>query len=258
MVFYNSNLIINKSTDFYFSVAHNFLGGTYMNMQNVSCCEGCFYAGVPNGYRPECSCETREIIEAESQIKEQDLCYNYTEETLSSFSSVSQTGKDRATAIQRRANRAKAVKRTAKNLPIVESKLNKLPSNASGKDFSIADKKVANVAGIAKPRYQAALILPFPEIPKSRYGKCSIFRLIDRLKSWERDAESPDPEKRNDKLALACKKAIKMLNTATLYDGELCSLHREGNDLHIKLGFLNKTSLSNFERKLSKIPAATI
>lgn len=250
MVFYNSNLIINKSTDFYFSVADNFLGGTYMNMQNVSCCEGCFYAGVPNGYRPECSCETREIIEAESQIKEQDLCYNYTEETLSFFSSVSQTGKDRVTAIQRRTNRAKAVKRTAKNLPIVESKLNKLPSNASSKDLSIADKKVLNVAGIAKPRYQVALILPFPEIPKSRYGKCSIFRLIDRLKSWKIDA-APD-------LVLACDKAMTILITATIYDGELCSLHREGNDLHIKLGFLDKTSLSSFERKLSKIPAATI
>lgn len=226
-----------------------------MNMQNVSCCEGCFYAGVPNGYRPECSCEVKEIIETKSQIEdeEQDLYFDYTEKTLSSL-----FDKDRETPLYRRANKAKSVNRAVKALSIVESKYARLPQKPTDQEVSAATRKISNVAKIAKPRYQMSLLLSFPKIPETHYDSRSIFRLIARLESWKRNAESPDSERKNDELALACKKAIKMLNTATLYDGVLCSLHREENDLHIKIGFLDKASLSNFERKLSKISAATI
>lgn len=224
-----------------------------MSMQNVSCCEGCFYAGKVDGYRPECNCKYKETIDDTMELASKEslmdaipFVSDLTSSPLCDETTMPASQVKKATSRQRRINKAKCVKRNARTLPIVLSKLDNLPSGASHEDFLIADRKVVHVSKTVKFRYQMLLVFSFPEIPEKQYGK-TIYHLIDKLRCWQRDKDLNT----DSNMVLACKNAVETLNTAITYGGELCSLHRKGNDMHITVGFLDKASLSNFKRKLS-------
>lgn len=215
-----------------------------MNMQNVSYCEGCFYAGVQGGYRPECNCKKKEAIQ---ELMNEETGMRLVFESFDiTTQRVSISSKDRATSIQRRRNKAKKIRRNVKTLPIVNSKLDKLPTNAFDEEFVVVSKKLDNVTGITKFRYRTTLILCFPEITEKHYGK-HIHHLISLFRRWQSTAYAD----KNAKMAHACEDAITTLAMVSSYGGEASALHREGNALHITVGFMDKTSLSNFKRRFS-------
>lgn len=219
-----------------------------MNMQNVSYCEGCFYAGVRDGYQPECNCKRKEAIQEimNEEAGMQPVFEPFDTNTKRKDSLVSISSKDRATSIQRRRNKAKEIRRNINTLPIVNSKLDKLPADAFDEEFVVVSRKLDNVTRITKFRYHTTLILCFPEITEKHYGK-HIHHLISLFRRWQSTAYAD----KNAKMAHACEDAITTLAMVSSYDGEASSLHREGNALHVTVGFKDKTSLSNFKRRLS-------
>lgn len=229
-----------------------------MNMQNTNCCEGCFYAGVIDGYKPKCNC--RKIAEVKAaqaekvantnsddfwyQYDEYDLWSQYTEEyEVSDFVAT----KDRSKSVRRRINRAKANKKAVGILPIVEAKVNKIPVKGSTDDaYFIADKKCGTTKRAAKHRYQLNIAISFPDIPVKKYGR-RLWHMIDLFKTWQHTATYTG----NTEMVIACKNAIATLDTAMECGGELSSLHREGNVLHVRVGFLDKISMLNFKKNTS-------
>lgn len=216
-----------------------------MNMQ-INCCKGCFYVGTANGFKPECNCH--KVAEAETRANDMvDFWDQYFEDdTVSDFTDT----KDRSKAVRRRINKAKANKKAVEILPIVEFKFNKVPCKPSAEiTGNIARKKCASVKRSAKRRYQAEIVIPFPKIHgKKHYGR-RLKHLTTLFTDWQHTATFCN----NNEMALACENAITTLETAIACGGELVSLHREGNDMYVGVGFWDKVSMLNFNRKISPI-----
>ncbi len=221
-----------------------------MNMQNANCCEGCFYAGVVNGYKPNCNCmEAAEIeVQAEkSTSTDMVASWDHWDQYISYGEPDFTDSKDRSIAVRRRINRAKARKRAVEVLPIVKSKAKKIPAKRSTNDLSsIADKKCDTAKRTAKHRYQLNISISFPDIPAKNYGS-RLWHMINFFNAWQKNAEFHG----NNAMVLACKNAVTTLKTAINCGGELSSLHREGNILHVRVGFLDKISMLNFKTKIS-------
>ena len=212
-----------------------------MTMQNVFSCEGCFFTGKKDGYRPECNCKIKEEFEHEAnELPSSFDCDSlYLEEAPS-------LEKDRYTSFRRRVNRAKSVRKRTQVLPIVQAKSDRLPANASDEQISFLNHKLSNTYESAKFRHQIKLSLSFPEIPGNRYGRHNV-HLISTFRRWERNANF----KGNSSLATACRNAVEVLELVSRYDGETIALHREETILHVTVGFRDKYSLSNFKEKLA-------
>lgn len=226
-----------------------------MNMQNTNCCEGCFYAGVIDGYKPECKCrKITEVTVAQAEkvanTNSDDLWDQYAEENEVS---VFVATKDRSKSVRRRINKSKANKRAVRLLPVVESNLAKVPVKPSAASAgNIAGKKCISLKRNAKRRYQSEVLIPFPKIQgKNHYGS-NFEHITNFFNVWKDAATSKcDKDKFDHEMILACENAIATLDTAKACGGELSSLHREGNVLHVKVGFLDKISMLNFKMKTS-------
>ena len=219
-----------------------------MNMQNTICCEGCFYAGAINGYKPECKCRKIEEVtaaQAEKVTNSDDFWDQYAEDDeVSDFVAT----KDRSKSVRRRINRAMSNRRAVRLLPVLESNLAKVPGKPSAEATeNISGKKCASVKRNAKRRYLMNITIPFPEFHgKKRYGR-RLEHLTTLFTSWQHTATYVG----NTEMKLACENAIATLDTAKACGGELSSLHREGNVLHVRVGFLDKISMLNFKEKTS-------
>lgn len=221
-----------------------------MNMQNANCCNGCFYAGVVNGYKPDCNCmKAAEAKARDNKSANTDMLNSWNEWDQYIFDKESDfvSTKDRSKAVRRRINRAKARKNAVKVLPIVKSKANKIPAKRSTGDLHfIADKKCDTAKKVAKRRYQLNITISFPDIPEKNYGG-RLWHMINHFNSWQYTAT----RKGNNDMELACKNAISTLETAKSCGGELSSLHRDGNVLHVRIGFRDKISMLNFKQRTS-------
>lgn len=205
-------------------------------------CTGCFFAGVKDGYRPECNCKRKEeIIELEQEAKEltvsDDIDISFPEED--DDLAISFPTKDRSVANYRRRNKRRVAKNNLKILPIVCAKSNRLSAKAFDDEVSAINKKLSSAYGNAKFRHQTTLSLVFPEIPKRTYGR-HVHHIVSTFYSWMQYAET-------QALVDACKKAIEQLERAENYGGEVIALHREDDTLHVTVGFRDKVSLSNFK-----------
>lgn len=221
-----------------------------MNMQNANCCEGCFYAGVVNGYKPDCNCmEAAETKARDNKSANTDMVEDYWDKwnqyIFDEESDFTDT-KDRSKAVRRRINKAKANKKAVRVLPIVNSKVAHVSTNDDDTEFEIRNKKYNNISKTAKRRYRMTITIPFPLIHK-RYYRVSLSELITLFNNWK-DAAAFDG---NNTMVLACKNAISTLETAKNCGGELSALHRERNVLHAKVGFWDKTSMLDFKSKTS-------
>lgn len=225
-------------------------------------CTGCFFAGVTDGYRPECNnCKRKEeIIALEQEAKGlsvyDDIDISFPEED--DDVDISFPTKDRSVANHRRRHKSIVAKKNLKILPIVCAKSNRLPDKAFDEEVSAINKKLASVYDSAKFRHHTTLAFVFPEIPKRTYGK-HVRHIVSTFRSWIAYAEEEclrisvddDKKKRLKDLANACKKAIKQLERVASYDGEVIGLHREEDTLYVTVGFRDKVSLSNFKGRLA-------
>ncbi len=208
-------------------------------------CTGCFFAGVKDGYRPECNCKRKEeIIELEQEAKGlsvyDDIDISFPEED-DNFSI-----KDRSAANHRRRHKSKVAKKNLKTLSIVCAKSNRLSDKVFDEEVSAINKKLSSAYNSAKFRHQTTLSLVFPEIPERTYGR-HVSHIVSTFKSWIAYAK-----KKNLKdLADTCEEAIQQLEKVASYDGEVLGLHREENTLHVTVGFRDKVSLSNFKGRLA-------
>ncbi len=220
-------------------------------------CTGCFFAGVKDGYRPECNCKRKEeIIELEQEAKGlsvyDDIDISFPEEE-DNFSI-----KDRSAANHRRRHKSKVAKKNLKTLSIVCAKSNRLSDKAFDEEVSAINKKLSSAYNSAKFRHQTTLSLVFPEIPKRTYGR-HVQHIISTFRSWIayteeeclRASVDDSRKKRLKDLANTCEKAIQQLEKVASYDGEVLGLHREENTLHVTVGFRDKVSLSNFKGRLA-------
>ena len=219
-----------------------------MNMQNANCCAGCFYAGIVNGYKPDCNC--MKAAEAKSRDNKstntgmvEDYWDVWNEYIFCEESDFSES-KDRSKTVRNRINKAKARKKAVALLPVVTSKANKA---VGFEENHIQNKRLNNVAKTAKRRYRMAISIPFPTVSKSNNYGNTHEDLCTSFITWQNNAK----KEKDYPMVLACKNAIANLETAILYGGELSSLHCEGSTLHLKVGFLDKNSMLNFKKKTS-------
>lgn len=225
-------------------------------------CTGCFFAGVRDGYRPECNnCKKKEeIIELEQEAKGlsmyDDIDISFPEED--DDVDISFPTKDRSVANHRRRHKSKVIKKNLRILPIVCAKSNRLSDKACGEEVSAINKKLAGAYDSAKFRYHTTLAFVFPEIPKRTYGR-HVSHIISTFRSWityaekecSRDSVDDSKKKGLKDLVNACKKAIKQLEQVASYDGEVIGLHREEDTLYVTVGFRDKISLFNFKGRLA-------
>lgn len=210
-------------------------------MQNVNCCEGCFYAGVTNGYKPECKCARA----AKYKETEESVPTELIDELLPDTEQHDTYQDDKKTRrMQRRIAAKKYAKKAPKTLAVVTAKYNRIPTTALLDSFDAAGKKVFHAEKNVAYSYRAPIIrLEFPEIPKkSSFGQ-SIYTLINRLSVWKNDDDS------STEMKIACENAIKYLNTVSSYDSQMVGLHREDNVLYLTVGFREKISLLDFLQK---------
>lgn len=210
-------------------------------------CTGCFFAGVTDGYRPECNnCKRKEeIIELEQEAKGlsvyDDIDISFPEED--DDVDISFPTKDRSAANHRRRHKSIMAKKNLKILPIVCAKSNRLSDKAFDEEVSAMNKKLASVYDSAKFRHHSTLAFVFPEIPKRTYGR-HVQNIVSTFYGWMKYAKSKD-------MILACEKAIQQLERVVNYDGEVIGLHREEDTLYVTVGFRDKVSLSNFKGRLA-------
>lgn len=213
-------------------------------MQNVNCCEGCFYAGVTNGYKPECNCaRATKYKETEKSVPTELI--DDIDELLPDTNQHDTYQDDKKTRrMQRRIAAKKYAKNAPKTLAVVNAKYNRIPSTALLDSFDAAGKKIFNAEKNAAHIYRAPIIkLEFPEIPKETLFGNSIYSLLYRLSDWKTKDDS------TTEMKIACETAIDYLNTASRYDAQVVGLHREGNILHLTLGFREKISMLDFLQK---------
>lgn len=213
-------------------------------MQNVNCCEGCFYAGVTNGYKPECNC-ARAAKYKETEILVSMGLIDDIDDLLPDTKQHDTYQDDKKTRrMQRRIAAKKHARKAPKTLAVVNAKYNRIPQTANLDAFDVAGKKIFNAEKNAAYIYRAPIIkLEFPEIPKeSSFGK-SIDTLINRLSAWKNKDDS------STEMKIACENAIKYLNTVSSYDSQMVGLHREDNVLYLTVGFRDKISLLDFLQK---------
>lgn len=217
------------------------------NMQNVNCCEGCFYNGVTDGYKPEC-CNCRKVAEymkAKVDTDSMDDVLEHVDELLPDTEQHDTYQDDKKTRrMQRRIAAKKYAKKAPKTLAVVNAKYNRIPLTAISDAFDLVGKKVFNAEKNAAYSHRAPIIkLEFPEIPKeSSFGQ-SINTLIHRLSIWKNEDDS------STEMKIACENAIKYLNTVSSYDSQVVGLHREDNVLYLTVGFRDKISLLDFLQK---------
>lgn len=217
-------------------------------MQNVNCCEGCFYAGVTNGYKPECNCaraarykETEKSVPTELIDNIDELLPDTNQHDTYQYD---RKARQMPRRMQHRIAAKKHAKKAPKTLAVVNAKYNRIPTTATLDAFDAAGKKIFNAEKNAAYIYRAPIIkLEFPKIPKeSSFGK-SIDTLINRLSTWKNKDDS------STEMKIACENAIKYLNTVSSYDSKVVGLHREANVLYLTVGFREKISLLDFLQK---------
>jgi len=206
-------------------------------MKEMNLCNGCFYAGVADGFRPECNCRARY-----EEIEEQ-------EETMAvgEFLKTAKTDYQRhSERLERRISRKRANKKASTAVMAVEAKYQKLSGNATNSEEERLGKKCKNAVKKAKRNKQATVIITFPtsieKISIRRFpGQC-----IEKLERFFSDVAC------NPEIATECEEAIEILKIAKLYDGDVVAVHKEKNEICMTIGFYNKEDLSNFKRKTGK------
>lgn len=225
-------------------------------------CVGCYFAGTVDGYQPECNCCKKDaaiIASIENNEVSVDML-DYVDELSSGTKQYDTTHQNnkKARRMQRRIAAKKYAKTVHKNFAIATSKLKRLSANASSDDFDAAFKKLFNTDKKDVHSYQTSIDLAFPEIPeKSSFGP-NMDTLYIAISKWK-DAKDVSRD-----MKLACDNAIRILEAAFRYDGQLVGLHcercerdddskkRHDDDvdvLHVKIGFSDKVSLLNFISK---------
>lgn len=215
-------------------------------MKEMNLCNGCFYAGTTDGFKPECVCKAQsEYVEAREEAIEEQLFHQ------SKYIEVQEEDKEKNVFykpktsyqrhIERRRNRRKANTKAIEARVKVEGKYKKLPANAKWEDILRIDKKCKKVEKKAKRNKQITITLFIPEtIGKMKDGSGGS---IAKLKSWM---------KRTPAIATECQEAIKTLELAKNCDGEIVAAFRREQELHLTIGFYSKKALSNFKRKCEK------
>lgn len=230
-------------------------------MMNSNYCVGCFFAGTPDGYMPECNCCRKDnaiIGSVENNEAAVDML-EYVDELLPNTKQYD-TRQDakKARRMQRRIAAKKYAKKAPKSLAIVNAKLNRLPFSASCTDFEVATKKCHNADKTSVYSYQTSITLAFPEIPIGTSWGHGKGKLIYIISGWKYN------KKASAEMKVACSDALRILETVFDYHGELVGLHCERCDrdddgkkinaadvdvLQIKIGFSDKVSLAEFIRK---------
>lgn len=203
-------------------------------MMNSNYCVGCFFAGTPDGYMPECNCCRKDnaiIGSVENNEAAVDML-DYVDELLPNTKQYDTRQNARKTRrMQRRIAAKKYAKKAPKSLAIVNAKLDRVPVSASSDDLAVAIKKCFNADKKAIYAYHTSIFIELEELPKNfRFGR-SLASLIFKIFDW---AESAD---------------INVLEAALSNDGQLVGLHREGNVLCLTIGFRDKASRLDFIRK---------
>lgn len=196
-------------------------------MKDVNVCNGCFYAGVKNGCKPECICELRSKYEEEyEEQKTEDVSLGNRKTSYQRH-------------IERRRNKAKANQKARDAFKFAEARANKLSGNATYEEWKREEKKCKNMDKKAKRNKQVTIILSLPAtIGRTQSGS------ISKLESWMSSTPA---------IANECKEAIETLELARKAGGEAVASFREGLELHVTIGFYCKKELENFKRKYETV-----
>lgn len=189
-------------------------------MMTVNTCTHClFYTGEIDSYTPECNCPLTKVNQT-SDAEIQQIDFSLAQDHLA----------QKAKRMNRRRADKKHAKKAVKSLAITNAKLNRLPTSAAADDFVVANKKCYNTSKEAKYSYITNIQIPSSTL-LSMHLVCNIDYLIHHL--WVgSEKEYMD--------------ALNRLETAKQYGGNVVGLHREENVLHLTIGFLSKTALSEF------------
>ena len=199
-------------------------------MREMNLCNGCFYAGVADGFKPECDCVARSKYEADNET--------WRQEAEDVYRGNGKTPYQRH--IERRKNRAKANQKAREAYLFAESKINKLSAYATNEEFWRLEKKCRNMDKKAKRNEQVTILLSLPtkiEIKKTKGGS------ISKIKRWMESTPT---------IATECKEAIKTLELAKSSGGEVVASFRDKAELYVTIGFYSKKELNSFKRKYEK------
>lgn len=218
-------------------------------MNNSNYCVGCLFNGTVDGNESECcNCHKKDaaiiasIEKNKAAVKMLDYVDNLLPDTKQ-YDTIRQD-KKKARRMQRRIADKKYSKKAPKNLAITTAKLNRLSVGSSSDDFEVANKKCFNAAKKAVYSYHTSIALAFPEIPKGSSFGSNMDTLYLTISKWK-NAKDVSPE-----METACDDALRILKMANSdYDVNLVGLHREGNILHLTIGFHDKISMLDFIHK---------
>ncbi len=213
-------------------------------MKEMNLCNGCFYAGTENGFKPECNCKCREKYE---EVEKQQ------EGTRTKCSNAVKTDSQRR--LERRINRKKSNKRASNAIVFANAKCKRLMDTANNSIAKRQEKRYKNTVKKAKRNKQVTVAISLPVSIARVKGRC-IYKLETLFSNWKENPETAVvegtklPPKMVKKMKAECKEALNMLEVARSFNGEVVSLHKKENEIHMTMGFYTKKDLSNFKRKM--------
>lgn len=225
-------------------------------MKEMNLCNGCFYAGAADGFKPECNCQNR-IRYEEMEEKQEKVTADAWDTIYPMYDTFSETVKTGQQRQERRISRRKANKKANQMLPIVEAKYRNLSSYATKSEYNRLENKCRNAEKKATRNEQVTVTISFPTSIEKVQGR-GISNLKKLFSAWADNpekmagSETKIAPKIATEIETECEKAMEMLETAKRYNGEVVALYKEQNKICMTMGFYTKKDLAEFKRKMEK------
>ena len=215
-------------------------------MKDFNYCVGCPLLNGTIDELPECNSCVGKIVLAESlSAKAMPTAYADVDKLLPTkeqFASTLNARKFRH--MQRHIYTKKHIKRAPKILAITTANFHHISSSASSDDIYAASKKCNNAYKKVAYSYKSTISLAFPKIPTGAPLGSNLNVLCHTISEWAKNKDTTVDMKN------ACIHAVNILQIVIAHDGLLVGLYRNDNVLHIKVGFYDKTSMAEFNRKV--------